>query len=260
MTSIPLVLRLNSASCIGFGIAFVLVSDRIAEALGTIPPVVLTVLGAALILNGAHLLLASWRSTPKAAEVVWFSLGDLLWWLGTLALIAAGFWITTPMGIALAFLVAMGVASLGATQLFLLGRHRSGLSTQAHWRRIGRSWLSLPLWVKVWLFALNAVFLVAPAVLPWELASVILIAYVASGPLLLGFAAYEGGLTRALGIAHLVPWLPLLLWLFAIATAGDIAPMALMYVWLLAAVTAICLAFDVYDVVRWIRGERAILL
>jgi len=259
MISLAFVLRLNAASCLVFGALFMSIPSTVASVLGNASPAVLFGLGAVLFVNGAHLLLASIRTRPFTAEILWFSMGDMAWWLVTLTLIAAGVWITTPPGIALALLVALCVAALGLGQLLHLGRDGTGLRGRALWRRIGHSWLSLPLWVKIWLFALNAVFLLSPAFLPWDAARVVLIAYVASGPLLGAFAVFEGGLTRAMGLAHLVPWVPMLVWLTIWIGSSEAHGLALGYAALLACITTICLAFDVYDLWRWARGEREIL-
>ncbi len=86
-----------------------------------------------------------------------------------------------------------------------------------------------------------------------------LIAYVASGPLLGAFAVFAGGLTRAMGLAHLVPWLPMLVWLTIWICSSEAHGLALGYAALLACMTTICLAFDIYDLWRWARGEREIL-
>jgi|GEM_PF-926778 len=258
MTSLAFVLRLNAASCLSFGALFLTIPHGVASVLGNASPAVLVGLGAVLLFNGAHLLLASIRTRPFPAEILWFSMGDMAWWLATLTLVAADVWITTPTGIALALLAALCVASLGLSQLLHLGRDRSGLLGRAHWKRIGHSWLSLPLWVKIWLFSLNAAFLLSPVCLPWEAARIVLIAYVASGPLLGVFAVFEGGLTRAMGIAHLVPWVPMLVWLTIWIGTSQVHGLALGYAVLLASLTAVCLGFDVYDLWRWVRGEREI--
>jgi hypothetical protein len=259
MTSLASVLRLNAASCLGFGAVFLILPGSVSSMLGSAPLAVLVGLGAVLLVNGAHLLVASMRSRPIFAENVWFSIGDMAWWLATLSLIAAGVWITTPAGIAIAFVVALCVAGIGIGQISHLGVERTRLPTREHWRRIGLSWMALPLWVKIWLFALNAAFLLSPIFLPWEAARMVLIAYVASGPLLAAFAVFEGGLTRAMGLAHLVPWVPMLLWLTFWIGNSRAHGLALGYAVFVATMTAICLAFDVYDLKRWVRGERAII-
>jgi hypothetical protein len=141
----------------------------------------------------------------------------------------------------------------------VVGLGRSALTASQHWRRIGQSWLALPLWVKMWLFGLNAAFLAAPAVLPWETARVILIGYVASGPLLLGFAAYEGGLTRHMGIAHLLTFTPMLLWLVVDPAWSGLSAASLAFGGVFVVMVIVCLVFDLYDLVRWGRGERDIM-
>lgn len=259
MTSLAFVLRLNAASCLGFGVLFLTLPGGVSFVLGSVPPAVLVGLGIVLLFNGAHLLFASMRTRPNSAEILWFAMGDMAWWLATLSLIAAGVWITAPAGIAIAFFVALGVAGIGIGQIFHVGVDHSGLPAPEHWRRIGSSWMALPLWVKIWLFALNAAFLLAPIFFPWEAARIVLIAYVASGPLLGAFAVFEGGLTRAIGLAHLVPWVPMLLWLTIWIGSSEAHGLALGYAVFVAAMTAICLVFDVYDLWRWVRGERAII-
>jgi len=259
MTSLSFVLRLNAASCLGFGILFVILPGNVSEMLGSAPPNMLFGLGVILLVNGVHLVIASMRARPIPLEILWFSLGDMAWWLATLTLVAAGAWITNPTGTAVALVVALFVAGLGLSQLLHLGLYRSGLRGRGHWRRIGQSWMSLPLWVKTWLFALNAVFLLSPVFLPWEAARIVLIPYVASGPLLGAFAVFEGGLTRAMGIAHLVPWTPMLVWLTIWIANSETLGIARGYAVLLATMMVICLAFDVYDLLRWVRGERAVL-
>lgn len=133
-------------------------------------------------------------------------------------------------------------------------------------REIGRSWLSMKPWIKAWLFFLNGVFLAALCFRD-PLATWALVAYLASGPLLLAMMLAQRGLTRLLGVAHLVPWTPLLFYL-GLRLVGDAVdprirwsddPALLAWAVLLAASVAVCLAFDAFDVVRWLRGERFLL-
>lgn len=213
---------------------------------------IIQIVGVGLLLNGAHLLQASWRKTTRRLEVIWFSLGDLAWWLASLALVAGKLWITMPMGIAVTLIVGVVISILGVAQLWMLGLQSHRHTSAIHRKSIARSWLALPLWVKIWLFALNAVFLFAFAYWPSQLSIVTIIAYVATAPLLAAQMAYDGGLRRILGLAHLVPWLPFFAWLVMNA-GGDIYP------WILASILAICLVFDIADVWRFLRGERLAL-
>lgn len=135
------------------------------------------------------------------------------------------------------------------------------------WKQIGRSWMALKGWVKIWLFFLNAVFLACLAFLYDPAAYVIAAAYLACGPLLTVIAYRQRGLTRMLGIAHIVPWLPLTAYLGLrlggelagprVTAAGDAGLFA--YLVLVLVTVAVCLAFDFYDLARWLRGERAVI-
>lgn len=135
------------------------------------------------------------------------------------------------------------------------------------WRRVGRSWLALKTWVKAWLFLLNLVFLGSILFLHDPAGWWTLIAYLAAGPLLLGMMRYQRGLTRLLGLAHLVPWIPLVVYLslrLSTRLAGPRLtpgedPVLFTYVLLVLVTVGVCLAFDAYDVVRWIRGERFVM-
>lgn len=253
MASLSNILRLNAASCLGFGALFLLAPRPIAAWLGAVAPEVLGFVGAGLLLNGGHLLWAARRPRLAEAEVLWFSTADLVWWLATCALVAARWGITEPAGIMAALVVATGVAGLGLAQVLSLGRARSNLSTGDHLRRIGRSWQGLPVWVKLWLVALNGVFLAAPLVWPWPSAQIVLLAYGASGPVLAAFAFWAGGMTRIMGLGHLIPWGPLLVWLVVVPQPGS------GYALVLSGAVALCLSFDLYDLARWLRGDRGIV-
>lgn len=125
----------------------------------------------------------------------------------------------------------------------------------------------MKLWVKSWLFLLNAVFLAAFAFTNDPAATWILVGYVASGPLLAWIMIRQRGLTRLLGVAHLIPWTPLLLYLI-LRVCSDIAgplvsmstsPALATYLYVLLACLLVCLALDTWDVIRYLRGERYVL-
>lgn len=133
--------------------------------------------------------------------------------------------------------------------------------------RIGHSWMALKTWVKLWLCFLNAVLFAAFAFLPDPLA----LATIASLPvtflLLMAFALPMGGLNRLMGIGHLVPWLPLLAYLdLRLVSDGagpriDWAAEPWLFAWalILGGSLGLCLMLDLWDVVRWLRGERFVL-
>ena len=252
MPTLRHVMQVNAASCLGFGALFAAMPGAVAQVLGDPPVWLIAVLGLGLVGNGAHLLWAARRAEVQPREVMWFSVGDLAWFLGSMAVLAAQLWVTTPLGVGLTWVVALGVVTLGLTQLWLLGQGEAGVSAGAYLRAIADTWLAMKLWVKVWLFFLNGVFLWAFTLIPSDFARVTLIGFVACGPVLLAFAFRMGGLSRLAGWGHLIPWVPMVAWWLI---DGIDTP----YKALLLASTLICLAFDVYDIIRYHRGDRALL-
>ena len=274
MNNLKLALRLNAASCLVFGLLFVVMPAATGNFLGVSSAMAITFVGAALLFNGAHLLVASLKQRVNPFEVYYFSVGDLLWVNVTLMLVASESFLPTPASTAAALLVAAFVGAVGVLQLMALSKLTPATnkvsaadSLPDHLpvaKAIAASWGSMKPWVKYWLFALNAVFLAAAFILPDPLARYTLMAYAASGPWLLAIMLYQRGLTRLLGIAHLVPWLPLLVYLAARLTSNiagtqitfAATPVQWTYAAVLLCVLGGCLAVDAVDVWRWIRGER----
>lgn len=256
MARLRFILRINAASCLLFGAAFALFPAVFAGWLGETPALALRLVGVGLLGNGVHLVLAAARPVLRRGEVYWFSLGDLIWGVVTALLLAGNLWITSAGGQLAAGLVAMGVSALGLAQLWEIGRAEAGLAPAAYWRQMGQSWMAMPVWVKVWLFGLNAVFLAAFALDPF--ARVVGIAYIASGPLLLALVFRQGGLSRATGLGHLIAWLPLMAWLTLWLWRADGALAETAFAAVLSGSLMICLGFDLYDLRRWANGDRAI--
>lgn len=279
MKALRFVLRLNALSCLAFGLSFTFAGAPVAAFLGEISVAVVRIIGVLLAVNGAHLVYASLRPKILPLEIFYFSAGDIAWFIATLVLLAGGIGLTSPAGQTAALIVALGVLALGLAQVWLwaeaTGSGRAGnvspdrrgdLIADGYSRlaAIGVSWMGLKLWIKLWLFAINLVFLAALAFWPEPVAKFTLAAYVASGPLLFAFMAMQRGLTRLLGLAHLIPWVPLMAYLLA-RLAGNVAgprvtpadsPALFAYALTLLAMVGACLLFDVVDVVRWFRGER----
>lgn len=113
-------LRINAASCLGFGLGFMLFSTAIGAFLGAFPPLLIFWLGVVLVLNGLHLVWASLRH-PPVIEVRYFSLGDFLWVALSLVLVVTGGWITTTGGVVVTLLVAAGVGTMGLLQWRMAG-------------------------------------------------------------------------------------------------------------------------------------------
>ncbi len=252
MNSLKFVMRLNALSCGSFGLLFVIWPHAVAAFLGDFPSTIIQLLGIGLIANGAHLVGSSLRKKLRKIEIIWFSLGDFAWWLATLALIAADFWITTTGGVFISFIIALAVAGLGVTQLWILGLQTHGNTHKQHLTAFAASWMALPLWVKIWLVLMNGVFLAAFALIPARIAEVVLISYFATAPLLAGQVGYDAGLRRILGLGHLVPWVPLLAWLLLL-------PNPTTYSIVLSIALVICLSFDIHDLWLFIKGNRKVI-
>lgn len=134
-------------------------------------------------------------------------------------------------------------------------------------RDIAASWMALKTWVKLWLFFLNAVLFAAFGFLPDPLAVATLGSLPVTLALLMAMALRAGGLTRLLGLGHLVPWVPLLAYL-DLRLIGDAAgpriepgsePALFAWAVLLGCSLSVCLLLDALDVVRWLRGARYVL-
>ncbi|MEM7226736.1 MAG: hypothetical protein AAF495_27440 [Pseudomonadota bacterium] len=110
-----IILRANALSCLVFGALFTVLPAQVAAFLGTAPHWLVLGIGLVLLLNGAHLVWASLRHAP-VMELRYFALGDFMWVVLTVVLIASGTWITTPAGIVTAGVVGLMVATFGALQ------------------------------------------------------------------------------------------------------------------------------------------------
>jgi len=118
--SIKPVLLANAASCIIFGVLFLIMPANIADFLSkdaSVPSIFLMALGGILTFNGLHLIWASKQDNLHKLWILYFSLGDLLWVLGTIILVALQLWITSSNGVFAATLVAIMVGIFGALQI-----------------------------------------------------------------------------------------------------------------------------------------------
>ena len=135
------------------------------------------------------------------------------------------------------------------------------------WKLIGYSWLAMKTWVKIWLFWLNLVLLSSVLFVDDPLGRYTLLSLLPTIMLLLFIAYRYAGLVRLLGVGHLIPWLPLLIYAELRLWTNWVGPKIIfinspsLYVWAVTLVLCltICLVFDVYDVIRWYRGERYVL-
>lgn len=260
----------NAIFSAGSGTALIALGAILSPLFGLESATLLVLIGVGL-LPFAVLAGASARSPRLDRRRVWaFALADLAW-VGSSAVVLVVAWSgLAPQGRVLIGGVALVVGTFAYLQLYgareAISPRTSGKDASLI-RRIGLSWLSMKPWVKTWLFFLNGVFLAALLFPAQPLTLWVLAGYVASGPLLAGMMAWQGGLTRLLGLAHLIPWTPLVVYLTLRLTGDAVGPQighathGNLYPWVLILLVTVmaCLAFDVYDVVRWIRGERFVL-
>lgn len=272
-------LRLNMLTCVGFGLAFLMLAPAIGRFLGEMPPLFLRILGAGLVLHGMHLFIISVQTSVTRLYIYYFSAGDLLWFLASTYILIAMDLITTRPGVIATFAVGLMVASIGLAQVWAFaeatdsGIEPEGVQSQSdwylprhhsRWKAIGMSWLGIKTWVKVWLFTLNGVFLSSLYFWPSQIASVILGAFIASGPLLIAVMIDQRGVTRFLGAAHIIPWAPLLVYLLlrlcgervGVQITFDSDPVLYLYVTVLTSVVTVCLLFDIYDLCKWFSGAK----
>ncbi|HMB38942.1 MAG TPA: hypothetical protein VKO85_07680 [Wenzhouxiangellaceae bacterium] len=119
MKRLRLVLMLNGASCVLFGLLFLLASSSVSAFLAdraAAPAAIILVLGAGLLINGLALFFVARSNRPNRHAVWFFSVGDLLWVLATLVLIATGVWIDRAPAILAALAVAVFVGTVGWLQ------------------------------------------------------------------------------------------------------------------------------------------------
>jgi len=120
MTTLSNVMKANAISCIVFGLIFLSIPSRVIIFLSDdiqLPETILLILGIGLIVNGLHLTWASLKPMPSKALVIYFSIGDYIWVLGSISLVQLGVWITTTAGIITAFIVSAMVGLFGILQM-----------------------------------------------------------------------------------------------------------------------------------------------
>lgn len=106
----------NALSCLLFGILFLAKTDAAYTFIGEPPVMALRILGIGLIINGVHLGYVSSQKQPSRNVIFYFIIGDIIWVLVTLVLLAMGLWITTSLGIIFAIWIAVFVGLCGALQ------------------------------------------------------------------------------------------------------------------------------------------------
>lgn len=118
MKKIKIVMSLNALSCLLFGLIFSIFSNETTQYLSGSAEnsFVFLIIGIGLIFNGLHLCLSIYRG-PRKIELIYFSVGDFLWVIATLAAIGFKFMILTTGGIAAACVIGLMVGVFGTLQL-----------------------------------------------------------------------------------------------------------------------------------------------
>ena len=120
MFTLKQVMKANALSCLIFGVIFLAIPTMVIDTLTSnqnIPTLAIQVLGGILVANGLHLLWAGFQNKPNKHLVLYFSFGDFVWVLGSVALILLENWINTEKGIVLTLSVAVMVGTFGLLQL-----------------------------------------------------------------------------------------------------------------------------------------------
>lgn len=122
--------------------------------------------------------------------------------------------------------------------------------------RFNRGVLGLPLRWQVWVVTLVAANIVTPLFFLGHVEAQITLAAGAFGLAFMSYLTARFGFSRVVGLGH-VAWLPLLAFLGS--RLSDVPPSDAFGLWLRVVITldATSLAFDTWDVLRFVRGERA---
>lgn len=122
MPTLNKILHANGSTCLIFGIILVLFPSQIALFLSSSAPAPcewIIAVGCLLLCNSGHLFWVARSPLPSKWHIVYFSLGDMLWVLGTMGLVITHTWITNSFAIIVSYIIALLVGTLGALQLFI---------------------------------------------------------------------------------------------------------------------------------------------
>ena len=110
-------------------------------------------------------------------------------------------------------------------------------------------------WV-FWLMAINTasiLFIIHRVEARWTLA-----AWLLNGMLIMPYLYDQFGFVRLLGLAHIVVWTPLLLYLYRRHETFKLPSLTGIYFWLLIVTNAVSLGFDYVDLARYFLGDAQI--
>ena len=130
-------------------------------------------------------------------------------------------------------------------------------------QQCSRSFLSLPLWVQIW---------VGGILIPVNAASFFMLdnwgakmtALAALGVVItnIPIMLWEQGMSKLMAIPHLLLWGPLLvalsMRLAGLNGEGSVTHIESIYIWIVIVINGISVIFDALDTWKWIQGDRAV--
>ncbi len=124
---------------------------------------------------------------------------------------------------------------------------------------IWRSFRALPLWVQIWVAGILVPVNLA-SVLFWPSPYGLLVTLLAIGGMIpnLLIMVWERGLSKMMALPHLLIWIPLVMFLTFILATNQISGDFRTYVIVLLVVDLMALVFDIPDMIKWTRGDRAV--
>ena len=119
-----------------------------------------------------------------------------------------------------------------------------------------QSFAVLPLWVKLWVGLLSTVNMASLVFVSQPSGGLIAALVFAGISLSMVAAIYKGGLSRLVGLGHIIAWVPLVLILVFTPPLATGAYSA--YLTLLLVINTVSLVFDINDFRLWLAGDRAV--
>ena len=116
--------------------------------------------------------------------------------------------------------------------------------------------MGYPLWLQIWMgiMMVTIVLAIPLAIKDWR-ARWVLLSMVAN-VLIMNVLFAKFGFSRILGLAHIIVWTPLWVYLWKARKKHPERKWTGRYVWLALIVIGISLLFDYTDAIRWLLGER----
>lgn len=131
----------------------------------------------------------------------------------------------------------------------------------ARFAAVWRSFMGMPLWVKIWVTLLATTNTASLGFLGSDIGLWTAVAFGVVCAFNVPMMLIQNGLTRLMSFPHFV-WVPLLVFIYPqLFGANALEPGSAVYILGLAVfvMNGISLLFDVYECVGWLRGERGVM-